>query len=85
MVNKTRESSAAAERTKTPEASWPDFAVSLYDKLTGRGAEITYEFENFNIFIPAKMGEEGNHFHWKIDGTVNIRTQDQVNQQGNEE
>jgi hypothetical protein len=85
MVHKTRESSAAAEKTKTPEASWPDFAVSLYDKLTGRGAEITYEFEDFNLFIPAKMGEEVNHFHWKIDGILNIRTRDQVNRPGDEE
>ena len=23
--------------------TWPELAVELYDKLTGRGAEITYE------------------------------------------
>jgi len=26
--------------------SWPDLAIGLYDRLTGRGAEITYEFDN---------------------------------------
>ena len=33
--------------------SWPDLAVGLYDKLTGRGAQITYEFENFNVEVPS--------------------------------
>ena len=79
MVNKNH-SSNAAEKTKTPQASWPDFAVGLYDKLSGRGAQITYEFDDLNIFIPAKLGET-DHFHWKLSGTVNIRSEDEVNQE----
>lgn len=27
--------------------TWPDLAIGLYDKLTGRNAEITYEVEDF--------------------------------------
>jgi hypothetical protein len=30
--------------------TWPELAISLYDKLTGRGAEITYEFEQLDIY-----------------------------------
>ncbi|MEY3032531.1 MAG: hypothetical protein RLZZ622_1006, partial [Planctomycetota bacterium] len=26
--------------------SWPDLAIGLYDRLTGRQAEIAYEFED---------------------------------------
>jgi len=26
--------------------SWPDLAIGQYDRLTGRGAEIIYEFDN---------------------------------------
>jgi len=25
--------------------TWPDLAIGLYDRLTGRNAEIIYEFE----------------------------------------
>lgn len=86
MVSKEKANhSTSAEKTKTAQASWPDFAVGLYDKLTGRGAEITYEFDDFNLYIPAKAGEESEHFHWKMEGTINIRTQDQVNPQGSDE
>ena len=28
------------------EKEWSDMAIELYDKLTGRGAEISYEFDN---------------------------------------
>lgn len=80
--NKHVDQSKAADKTKTAEASWPDFAIGLYDKLTGRGAQITYEFDNFNLFIPTRAGEiEGEHqFNWKMSGTIHIRTTDEVNQ-----
>jgi hypothetical protein len=83
MVVKADQSKDSSEKTKSSEASWPDFAVGLYDKLTGRGAEITYEFNNFDLYIPSKLGEESDHFHWKINGILNIRTHDKVNQIGN--
>lgn len=58
--------------------SWPDLAIGLYDKLTGRGAEITYAFEDMTVRVPSKAGSNAEHATWKIDGTVKIRTQDQV-------
>jgi hypothetical protein len=86
MVTKSNQSpKASEEKTKNSQANWPDFAVSLYDKLTGRGAEITYEFDDFNLAIPSKAGKESDHFHWKMDGIINIRTTDQVNHSENSE
>ena len=35
--------------------TWPDLAISLYDKLTGRHAEITYEFENLEVSVPSSL------------------------------
>ncbi|GAB5465743.1 MAG: hypothetical protein Kapaf2KO_11790 [Candidatus Kapaibacteriales bacterium] len=62
--------------------TWPDLAIGLYDKLTGRNAEITYEFENFEIGVPAEAKEETNHTKWKMNGVLKIRTQDsQTNRQ----
>jgi len=85
MVLKSNPYTNSAEKTKTPQANWPDFAIGLYDKLTGRGAQITYEFDDLNLYIPNKPGEEADHFHWKLSGTINIRTHDEVNQPENNE
>jgi hypothetical protein len=73
--------SISAEKTKTKDATWPDFAAGLYDKLSGRGSQITYEFDDLSLFIPAKLGNDSDHFHWKMNGIMRISTQDQVNQE----
>ncbi len=55
--------------------TWPDLAIGLYEKLTGKNAEITYKFEDFSIAVPDKVG--GNeHANWKIDGTLKITTEE---------
>ncbi len=43
--NQVRDHSKAAEKTKSSEATWPDLLIGIYDKLTGRGAQITYKFD----------------------------------------
>ena len=60
------------EETRT----WPELAIGLYDRLTGRGAEIAYEFEDMEIDVPSKTGEDAEYAHWRIDGTIRIRTKD---------
>lgn len=61
---------------QTAPQNWPDLAISLYDRLTGRNAEITYVFEDMNIAVPDKVGENPNFAYWKINGTVKIHTRD---------
>lgn len=56
--------------------NWPDLAIGLYDKLTGRNAEIIYDFENMQIDIPSGASENAAHARWKLNGVVKIRTQD---------
>jgi hypothetical protein len=58
--------------------SWPDLAIGLYDKLTGRGAEITYEFENLEIAIPSSASDTAQHAVWKVSGTVKVSTKDKT-------
>ena len=55
---------------------WPDLAIGLYDKLTGRNAEITYAFEDLEVAVPSATGENATHATWKLNGTVRIHTQD---------
>jgi hypothetical protein len=56
--------------------TWPELAAQLYDKLTGRGAEITYEFDNLEIFVPDSHVESPTFAKWKVNGTLKIRTRD---------
>ncbi len=67
--------SYAMDETTQPQ-TWPDLAIGLYDKLTGRGAEITYEFEDFEISVPSAATTHPVHATWKIKGTMKIRTKD---------
>ena len=67
----------AKQDTKT----WPELAIGLYDKLTGRNAEITYEFDDFDLYVPSKAGDANTeHAHWKMNGKLKIRTKDDKNQ-----
>ncbi len=56
--------------------TWPELAIGLYDKLTGRNAEITYAFENLEVEVPSGTGDNAEHAKWKINGTLRIRTTD---------
>lgn len=61
---------ANASETQT----WPELAVGLYDKLTGRDAEISYEFDNFELNIPSSTAPDAGHASWKMNGTLRIST-----------
>jgi hypothetical protein len=56
--------------------TWPELAIGLYDKLTGRNAEIEYEFDDFNVQVPSGTGPDATHAKWSMSGTVRIRTRD---------
>ena len=61
---------------ETETKTWPSLAIGLYDKLTGRGAEITYEFDGMEVDVPSKVGEDASTARWRLNGTLKIRTQD---------
>lgn len=56
--------------------NWPDLAIGLYDRLTGRNAEIAYEFDDFHLKVPSGTGSDAEHAEWVVSGTMKIRTQD---------
>lgn len=56
--------------------TWPDLAVGLYDRLTGRNAEITYEADNLEIAVPSAASSNAQHATWRVSGTLRIRTRD---------
>ncbi len=59
------------ENTKTE--TWPDLAIGLYDKLTGRNAKITYLFEDMIIHVPSAVNST-DKAEWKINGKLTIST-----------
>jgi len=63
----------------THTTTWPDLAIGLYDRLTGRGAEIEYNFKDMHIRIPSGTGNKAEHAEWVLDGTIKIRTSDSSN------
>lgn len=54
--------------------NWPDLAASLYEQLTGKNAEIIYNFEGMKIGIPSGTGADAKHASWHLDGTLRIHT-----------
>lgn len=58
------------------DITWPDFAIGLYDRLTGRDAEIIYSFEDFTVEVPSKVGDDVQHAQWNIDGKLRIYTEE---------
>lgn len=52
---------------------WPDLAIGLYDKLTGRNAKINYHFKNFKLGIPRKVGSS-EKAEWEMNGDLTIST-----------
>jgi len=60
------------EETRT----WPDLAISLYDRLTGRNAIIEYDFEDMEVDVPSKAGADADYARWRVDGTVTISTRE---------
>ncbi|MDJ0654666.1 MAG: hypothetical protein QNJ40_10955 [Xanthomonadales bacterium] len=59
--------------------TWPELAIALYDKLTGRGAEITYDFDNMEVWVPSGTGDDAVHAHWKLNGALKISARDNAN------
>ena len=56
--------------------TWPELAIGLYDKLTGRGAQISYEMQNLEVMVPSTATAEAQHAKWVVNGTLKINTQE---------
>lgn len=55
---------------------WSELAVSLYDKLTSRNAEITYEMDDMEVWVPSGAGDDAAHAKWRVNGSLRIRARD---------
>ncbi|MHC5005118.1 MAG: hypothetical protein ACYTJ0_18585 [Planctomycetota bacterium] len=56
--------------------NWPDLAVGLYDRLTGRNAEISYDFSDMHVKVPSGTGPKAEKADWVLNGMLTIRARD---------
>lgn len=63
----------------TATQTWPELAAGLYDQLTGRGSEISYEMNDIEVLVPSGTGSDASQARWKVNGTLKIRTRDNAN------
>ena len=63
------------EKTGHSSSQWAELIGELFDRLTGKGASVTYSFENFVIDIPKAVGPRGQELgsaKWTINGKLLI-------------
>ena len=56
--------------------NWSELAISLYEKLADRNAEITYEADDMEVWVPSGIGDDASHAKWKVNGSLRIRARD---------
>ena len=66
------------ENGNSQNSNWVDLIGALFDRLTGKEAVITYEFENLIVDIPKASGPGGKELgsaKWTINGKLIIKAE----------
>jgi hypothetical protein len=72
-------------------SQWAEIVGQLFDRLTGKGASVTYNFDNLVIDLPKARGPGGQDMgsaKWTINGKVVItaeahKTSEEAKQRAN--
>ena len=68
------------EKASQQNTQWTNLLTDLFDRLTGKGAEISYNFERLEIDIPKAAGPQGQELgsaKWIVNGRVTITARTQ--------
>ena len=63
---------------KTEHMTWPQAAIDIFDLMTSRKAEVTYELDNLEIHVPAEAGPDSEQAIWKFNGAIKVRAREDV-------
>jgi hypothetical protein len=68
------------EKSEEQTTQWANLLTDLFDRLTGKGAEVSYNFQGLEIDIPRAAGPQGQELgsaKWIVNGrlTITARTQ----------
>ena len=69
-------SSQAVDDTSTEVVDWTDLGRKMWSFLTGRQAAINYRFVDLTVEVPRDTGEHAPRATWKLNGTIQITTED---------
>jgi hypothetical protein len=73
MANDTKN-----EKSTEHPTQWATLLTELFDRLTGKSAEVTYNFQNLQIDMPRAVGPQGTELgsaKWVVNGRVSITAQ----------
>lgn len=62
--------------TASETTTFVDLGMALYERLTGRGASIIYEFKDMLVEVPRDTGPDSPRATWKLHGTLRITTEE---------
>jgi hypothetical protein len=68
------------EQGRASATQWAELMGQLFDRLTGKGAVVSYGFRNLEIDIPKAAGPQGQTLgsaKWVINGELVIKAQAQ--------
>ncbi|WP_254536981.1 hypothetical protein [Halomarina litorea] len=65
----------ALERASDDVPSWLDVMEEVLDSNIGEDEEIAATFEDLTVDVPASLGEGTDHYSWRFDGSVTVRTE----------
>lgn len=69
------------EKASQQNTQWTNLLTDLFDRLTGKGAEVSYNFERLEIDIPKAAGPQGQELgsaKWVVNGRVTITARTQT-------
>ena len=74
------------EKSSQQTTQWANLLTDLFDRLTGKGAEVAYNFERLEIDIPRAAGPQGQELgsaKWVINGRLTITAKAHSSNSGN--
>jgi hypothetical protein len=68
----------SSDKNSKSSGQWADLLADLFDRLTGKEAEVTYTFDNLEINVPEAVGPDGKTLgsaKWTINGRILIKAE----------
>lgn len=66
---------ASSTNLQQMSSQWAEIIGQLFDRLTGKGASVTYTFDNLVIDMPRAQGPNGQELgsaKWTVNGKIVI-------------
>ncbi len=53
--------------------NWPELVAGIYDRVREDSDDgISVRFREMEIQVPSRTGEDADHAHWTVDGTIDL-------------